>query len=155
MRSCLFNAQHTQTVKPHPPTPTPLPSSQPQTQTLPLTFFPLAADSWSSLLQLLSSLCVFTPHLSPSAFLSNLVLFSHPPPLLPLPRLTPLHPHHHLCSCIKVSQRSPASSKLTFPPFKSRSSCVELRKIKRHLPFHIYLFITVLPFPHAEQKCRA
>lgn len=53
--------------------------------------------------------------------LSSLISFSflthtHTPPRPNSPHPSP--PSHHLCSCIKVSQCSPASSKLTFPPFK-------------------------------------
>lgn len=50
--------------------------------------------------------------------LSSLISFSF---LTHAPRPDSPHPSppsHHLCSCIKVSQCSPASSKLTFPPFK-------------------------------------
>lgn len=154
VRCCLLSAQQwgrrtlkTLSLTPaapsllHPPPPPPT-SARPLTCFLLCCGFLLVTVAAAHPL----SLCVFTAHLSPSAFLSNLVLVSHH-------RHHPTrHPaSHHLCSCIKVSQRSPASSKLTFPPFKSSSSRVKLRKIKRHLPFYILFICRFI----AVSTCRA
>lgn len=113
----------TQNVKPHAGRPAGRLSCSPPTSARPLIFFLFFLHFFScgflvvtvaaALPRFPLSLCVFTAHLSLSAFLSNLVLFSHPPDS---PHPSP--PSHHLCSCIKVSLCSPASSKLTFPPFK-------------------------------------
>lgn len=132
VRGCLFNAQRwwghaLKMLSPARATP----SLVRYCSSSHLFLFP--ADSPASLLRPLSlSASVSSQHIFLPQ-LSSLISFSflNPPP----------NHHDHLCSCIKVSQSFPASSKLTFPPFKSRSSPVESRKIKRHLPFYIYLFI--------------